>query len=80
MLNLETNNLKFKFNGKEQSMRFPTVKEWGSYRKKLKGSEGEEAELMLKFFVDLGLDKKVAESLEAHHAESLVSALIEKKS
>lgn len=80
MLNLETNNLKFKFNGKEQSMRFPTVKEWGKYRNKLKNNEGKEAELMLEFFVDLGLDKKVSESLEAHHAESLVNALVEKKS
>lgn len=80
MLNLESNKLKFTFNGQEKEMRFPTVKEWGSYNKKIKEKSSEEGELLMDFFVDMGLDRQTCELLESGHVEQIVKSLTEKKS
>ena len=80
MLNLESSKLKFTFNGEKKEMRFPTVKEWGVYNKKLKDKKADEGQLLMEFFVDMGLDKETCEMLEGGHVEKIVKALTEKKS
>lgn len=80
MLNLESNKLKFLFNGQEKEMKFPTVKEWGEYNKKIKAKEVDEGEMLMEFFVNMGLDRETCEQLESAHVESIVKALTEKKS
>lgn len=77
MLNLESNNLVFLFNGAEKKMRFPTVKEWGGYQKKVDAVKGESSviEVALDFFVHLGLDRETADKLENAHLEAIISEL-----
>lgn len=81
MLNLESRNLKFKFDSKDCSMRFPTAREWGVYQSKVSKIKDDSVKLIdagIEFFVSLGLDKKVAESLEPSHMEKIIEALTKK--
>ena len=81
MLNLESRNLKFSFDKKECSMRFPTAKEWGSYQASVDKAKGDSVKVIntgIDFFVSLGLDKKVADKLEPFHIEKIVNELTKK--
>ena len=81
MLNLESRNLKFKFDEKDCSMRFPTAREWGVYQSKTSKLKGDNVSIInegINFFIDLGLDSEVAEKLEPDHIEKIVEALTKK--
>jgi hypothetical protein len=77
MLNLESNNLKFTFNGVEKCLRFPTVREWDSYAKKAK--DGVSVSEVVDFLIGLGLDKKTADILEPGHLEQILEAISKPK-
>lgn len=82
MLDLESSNLVFKFNGTEKKMRFPTVKEWVAYQSQVESNKGKNSDIIdagLDFFVKLGLDKKTADALENDHLEKIMTALIGSK-
>lgn len=74
MLNLESNNLVFMFNGAEKRLRFPTVREWDAYAKKVANKENEVGEV-ISFLCSLGLDEKTADLLEAAHLEAILNEL-----
>lgn len=80
MLKLESRNLKFEYDEKECSMRFPTAREWGAYQTKIKEAEGDLAtiDVAIDFFSDLGLDREIAEKLEPMHIEKIAEALTKK--
>jgi hypothetical protein len=77
MLNLESNSLVFTFNGAEKKMRFPTVREWGSYQREIEAlkNKNDSIDVIIDFFVKLGLDKKSAELLENAHLEAIINEL-----
>jgi hypothetical protein len=77
MLNLESNNLVFTFNGVEKKMRFPTVREWGEYQKAIDGLKDKvkTIDVICDFLIKLGLDKKTTELLENGHLEAIIGEL-----
>ena len=80
MLNLESSKLKFTFNSEKKEMRFPSMKEWEAYNKKLKEKKKSETELLKEFFIEMGLDKETYDKLESGHVEKIIEALTQKKS
>jgi hypothetical protein len=81
MLEFNKRELKFKYGGEEQVLRFPSVRDLSEYQKQYKkASEEEQAEVVVHFLVKLGLKEKVAGELEAHHVEKILAELTAKDS
>lgn len=78
MLEFNKRELKFKFDGDEQKLRFPSVKDLSAYQKKYKKvGEEDSAEVVVDFLVELGLKKEVAEMLETRQVEVILKKLTE---
>ena len=74
MLSLESNRLKFTFNGVEKCLRFPTVREWDAYAKKVVDTSASVSEVV-EFLCNLGLDKETGDLLEPGHLELILSEI-----
>ena len=82
MLKLETNKLRFSFDGQEQTVKFPTIKQFAAYEQEMAGFASEPTkavEYTLNFLCDLGLERSVADALEIDHVEQITTALRGKK-
>ena len=78
MLNLETNNLLLKFNGVDESLRYPTIREFASYEKRVLSLEGDFEAIVeegLNFLISLGLSKSTCDKLELSHVETITEKL-----
>lgn len=81
MLEFESRNLVFKYDGKECRLRFPSAKDWGEYQSKVAEIKDDSASTInagIDFFVTLGLEKEVAEKLEPFQMEKIIDELSKK--
>jgi len=80
MLEFSKRELKFKYDGEEHTVRFPSVKDLSEYQKKFKeAGEDSTAVVVVDFLEKLGLKKSVAEELESHHVEVILKELTSSK-
>lgn len=80
MLDLQKRQLKFKYDGEDQLIRYPSVKDLSEYQEKYKEAEGKnEAGVVIEFLIDLGLNAKIANELEASHVQLIMKELTDAK-
>lgn len=78
MLNLETNRLVLKFNGVEETLRYPTIREFASYEKRVLALNNDFEAIVeegLGFLMGLGLSKETCDQLELNHVETITETL-----
>lgn len=80
MLEFNKRELKFKYDGKEHCIRYPSVKDLSEYQKKYKDVKEEETiDVVVKFLSDLGLEESVGYELERDHLEVILKELTDSK-
>ena len=75
MLDFDLKKLKFKFNGEDNEIEYPTVKKINQFRKALKADGADEVDCTIEFLCELGAKKEVVESLRISQLNALVSEL-----
>jgi hypothetical protein len=78
MLELNSRKLSFKFNGEDQLLKFPTVKELRDYSNEYDKAE-DKISMISKFLVSLGLNQEVCDQLELGHLETILKELTSSK-
>jgi hypothetical protein len=72
--------VQFKLNGKEYSLRYPTLKDVNRFRKELKKDQADEVDASINFLCELGGEKEVIEGLRISHLNVLVEELTQEVS
>ncbi len=76
MLDFSRRELVFKFDGEEQTVRFPSVKDLAKYQEEYaKAEEGKQGQLIIDFLVSLGLKQEVADLLEIEACTAILKEL-----
>ena len=78
MLEFKKRVLKFSFDGKEQELKYPTVKKIKELQV-LQKNEKDEVVVLEEFLIGLGLDQEVFGELEVDHMNKIVDTLINPK-
>jgi hypothetical protein len=75
MLEIKKSVLAVKIDGKEYSIKFPTIKTVREFQLKVKESGEQDLGVTLDFLASLGLPVAVSEELEPQHLQAIIEAI-----